>query len=208
MPEGEQDGYVRDRRGIKGLLHSAFSHIALFLGFFSSFDSRGCDEKEERNLPLKEVSFTELGRQALILAHAPRGLKGSPTSTQLADRALEPLALLGGTLGTGDSILLPCSLSPLSVHLSSPCPSLLGGGLVIVVPIAAPPQLPSLLLLPVVSVVRRDLPLAITVGGRGELPVTADPQQLSTACLLLCPAWLLGDSQGDSLHPKLAPEPP
>lgn len=51
---------------------SVLPHIALFLGFFSSFSSRGCDEKEGKNLLLKEASFAQLEGQALLFAEAPQ----------------------------------------------------------------------------------------------------------------------------------------
>ena len=59
---------------------------------------------------------------------------------------------------------------------------------------------------PMVSMLRKGLPLAINCPGLGEQPSKLPPTAWKAPCLL-GPARLLWASQGGSLHPKLTLEP-
>lgn len=117
--------------GIKDL-HGALSHMALFLGFFSSFSSRGWDEKEGGNRLLQEASLAQLGRPTLLFTQAPLELTGThlqpPTPRE---EGPEPF-VLGGPSDRSQVLPGPlpwaCCLSPLSMISPPNPPSCCFGG--------------------------------------------------------------------------------
>lgn len=111
------------------------SGIALLLGFCSSFNPTGCDDKEGDGL-LMGAPCMQHGRRAPLLAQLLRVGRGAPSAPSRASGALEPLAVLGGPHPQLPGHCPVCRASDQFRPFSAP--HLVWRGSVVVVPLQPP----------------------------------------------------------------------
>lgn len=169
------------------------SGIALLLGFCSSFNPTGCDDKEGDGL-LMGAPCMQHGRRAPLLAQLLRIGRGAPSAPSRASGALEPLAVLGGPHPQLPGHCPVCRAS--DQFRPFPAPHLVWGGRWLW-SLCSPLSVLSRLFLPVVSGVRED-PVATNCPGQGELPVKLLCSSLGSFALALPSRALPGQRRRSS----------